>query len=67
MKKTPGPFSHKKNPIDLVRNGRKIGEATGGEYILNPSQVSKIKGLAGKNNKDGLHSYICSIIRKFEK
>ncbi len=67
MKKTPGPFSHKKNPIHLVRNGRKIAEATGGEYILNPTQMAKIKGYAAKNSKDKLHSYICSIIKKFEK
>jgi hypothetical protein len=40
--KTPGPFSHEINPIDLVRNGQKVGEATGNEYIVNPEQARKI-------------------------
>jgi hypothetical protein len=42
VKKTPGDFSHRTNPIDIVRHGAKIGEMTGGEYIINPSQASKI-------------------------
>ena len=42
MKVTPGEFSHKKNPIDIVREGAKIGEMTGGEYILNPEHAEKI-------------------------
>lgn len=42
VKKTPGAFSHKTNPIDIVREGAKIGEMTGGEYIINPSQAEKI-------------------------
>lgn len=39
---TNGDFSHSKNPIDIVQNGVKIGEATGGEYILNPTQAKKV-------------------------
>ena len=39
---TPGNFSHGSNPIDLVRNGVKIAEATGNEYIINPEQAKKI-------------------------
>lgn len=32
----PGPESHEANPIDMVApNGEKVGEATGGEIILN--------------------------------
>jgi len=42
MKVTPGEFSHKRNPIDIVREGAKIGEMTGGEYILNPEQAESI-------------------------
>lgn len=64
---TPGRFSHKYNPIDIMANGRKIAEATGGEYIFNPQQVSKIKRLVSKNDKTGLHSYVRSLIQKFEK
>lgn len=40
---TKGSFSHNSNPIDIVQNGVKVGEATGGEYILNPEQAAKIK------------------------
>ena len=64
---TPGRFSHKYNPIDIMANGRKIAEATGGEYIFNPKQVSTIKRLVSKNDKTGLHSYVRSLIQKFEK
>ena len=39
---TNGEFNHATNPIDIVQNGQKIGEATGNEYILNPTQASKI-------------------------
>lgn len=42
VKKTPGDFSHRTNPIDIMRKGAKIGEMTGGEYILNPQQAEKI-------------------------
>jgi hypothetical protein len=41
--KTPGEFSHKKNPIDIMKDGTKIGEMTGGEYILNPEQSDAIE------------------------
>jgi hypothetical protein len=42
--KTPGEFSHSKNPIDMVaKNGEKIGEVTGGEYIINPEQSDQIE------------------------
>lgn len=40
---TKGSFSHESNPIDIVQNGVKVAEATGGEYILNPEQAAKIK------------------------
>ena len=39
---TGGSFDHDSNPIHLVQNGQKVGEATGGEYILNPSQAKSI-------------------------
>ena len=39
---TKGSFSHAKNPINLVQDGKKVGEATGGEYILNPEQAAAV-------------------------
>lgn len=67
IEKSPGKFSHKKNPIDIVRNGNKIAEMTGGEYIFNPKQMSAIKSLVGSNDESKLHSYMKKIIRTFEK
>jgi hypothetical protein len=41
--KTKGEFSHKNNPLSLVdKQGNVVGEATGGEYILNPKQAKAI-------------------------
>ena len=38
-----GDFSHKTNPITMInKNGDVVGEATGGEYIVNPEQAKKI-------------------------
>ena len=40
----PGPESHEANPIDMIApNGEKVGEATGGEIILNSEQTDKIE------------------------
>lgn len=36
----PGPASHETNPIDMVdKNGDKVGEAMGGEFIINNDQA----------------------------
>lgn len=39
---TKGAFSHETNPIDIMQNGAKVGEMTGGEAILNPEQQKKV-------------------------
>lgn len=39
---TKGAFSHEKNPIDIMQEGAKVGEMTGGEAILNPKQQKKV-------------------------
>lgn len=67
IKKTPGEFSHETNPIDVVQNGEKIAEMTGGEYIFNPKQMAAIKKLVAANDGNKLHSYMKGIIKKFEK
>ena len=64
--KTPGEFSHDSNPIDLVKDGEKIGEATGGEYIFNPMQSKKMKELASKE-KSPLAKYVVGLLNKFDK
>lgn len=65
IKKTPGPFSHKANPIDIVAKGSKIGEMTGGEYILNPAQAAKMQSLASSQKKDALQKYVKTLFKTF--
>ena len=64
IKETPGEFSHDTNPIHLVRNGKKIGEATGGELIFNPEQSGKIEQLASEGDSP-LHKYLRTLFKKF--
>lgn len=63
--KTPGEFSHEKNPIDIVQNGDKIGEMTGGEGIVSPEDLGKLQQLAGKGDTE-LHKFVRSLISKLE-
>jgi len=58
VKKTPGEFSHGSNPIDVMQDGAKIGELTGGEYVLNPEQAKKIANQS---------KYAKMLFRKFDK
>ena len=55
---TGGKFDHKTNPIDIVRQGKKIGEMTGGEVILNPAQQKKL-------SKES--AYFRQLLKKFNK
>lgn len=55
---TEGEFNHSTNPIDLIQNGVKVGEATGNEVILNPTQAKKIA-------KES--SFARKLFKKFEK
>ena len=55
---TKGSFNHKSNPIDIVQKGKKVGEMTGGEVILNPSQQAKL-------SKES--AYFRNLLKKFNK
>ena len=55
---TDGAFDHASNPIDLVQNGQVVGEATGGEYILNPEQAAAIAKQS---------AFAKNLFKKFEK
>jgi hypothetical protein len=57
-KMTKGAFNHKTNPIDIVQAGKKVGEMTGGEVILNPEQQKRL-------SKES--AYFRSLIKKFNK
>ena len=57
--KIEGEFSHSTNPISLVdKDGNIVGEATGDEYILNPSQAKKIAKQS---------SFARSLFKRFER
>lgn len=61
--KTPGEFDHDENPIDIVQNGDKIGEMTGGEYIFNPKQAEELRKLSEKGDTK-LHKFIRTLLSK---
>tara|TARA_R110002096_G_scaffold408455_1_gene607560 strand:+ start:71 stop:904 length:834 start_codon:yes stop_codon:yes gene_type:complete len=63
VQKTPGAFSHSENPLDIMQDGAKIGEMTGGEYIFNPNQAKEMKKLASSGNTD-LHKFVKSLLNK---
>lgn len=65
-KVTPGEFSHETNPIDIVQEGTKIGEMTGGEYIFNPRQAKQMAREAKKGNSP-LHKFVRKTLNKFHK
>jgi hypothetical protein len=55
---TGGKFDHNTNPIDIIQQGRKVGEMTGGEVILNPQQQKKL-------SKES--AYFRQLLKKFNK
>tara|TARA_R100000458_G_C8276669_1_gene252010 strand:+ start:2813 stop:3835 length:1023 start_codon:yes stop_codon:yes gene_type:complete len=63
---TPGKFSHEENPIDIVQDGEKIGEATGNEAIIAPGDVEEIQSLIDKEDKDGLMSFLSALFTRFK-
>lgn len=66
LKETPGAFSHRKNPIDIMRRGAKIGEMTGGETIMNPEQTKKVEKLAANGDTE-LHRYLQKLFKRFNR
>lgn len=63
VQKTPGEFSHDDNPIDIVQEGAKIGEMTGGEYIFNPEQAEEMRKLS-KDGDTELHEFVRNLLNK---
>lgn len=56
-------FSHKRNPIHMIdKDGEKVGEMTGGEYILNPKHSGDIKKLVDKGDAYGLLDYLDNLL-----
>jgi len=56
-------FSHDENPIHMIdKDGEKVGEMTGGEYILNPKHSGDIKKLVEKGDAYGLLDYLDNLL-----
>jgi len=69
---SPGKFSHKENPIDLVQkrpSGRdeKIGEMTGGEIIMPPDDVEEFESLIADNDAKGVFNKLKGLFVKYEQ
>ena len=63
---TPDEFSHDTNKIDLVQDGEKIGEATGGELILPPDDVEAIRGALAEGDKDAAFELMNALVEKYD-
>ena len=63
VQKTPGEFDHDDNPIDIVQEGAKIGEMTGGEYIFNPEQAEEMRKLSEEGDTE-LHEFVRNLLNK---
>ena len=64
---TPGEFSHGTNPIDIVQEGEKIGEMTGGEVIMPNKNVNQLKDMLAAGNKEGVSNLMGRLINRWEK
>ena len=65
--KTPGEFSHKRNPLHVInQEGEKVAEVTGGEYVFNPEQSKRLLQLA-KQGDSPLHKFVMRLLQRFEK
>jgi hypothetical protein len=64
---TPGEFDHDSNPIDIVQDGEKIGEATGGELILPPDDVEAIRAALKKDDTESAINLMKKLVAKYDK
>jgi len=63
---TPGEFDHEGNPIDMVQDGEKIGEATGGELILPPNDVEEIRDALKDGDKNAAFELMEDLVAKYD-
>ena len=64
---TPGEFDHNTNPIDMVQDGEKIGEATGGELILPPKDVEEIRDALKDGDKNATFRLMEDLVAKYDE
>tara|TARA_R100000664_G_scaffold33545_2_gene50951 strand:- start:2329 stop:3639 length:1311 start_codon:yes stop_codon:yes gene_type:complete len=64
---SPGEENHDTNPIDLVQNGEKIGELTGGEFIVPSKDADMIAAFLEEGNTQDLFKLLMELVTKWKK
>lgn len=64
---SPGEEKHETNPIDLVRDGEKIGEMTGGEVIMPSKDVEVLESLLRKGDGESIMKLMATLMLKWSK
>ena len=63
---SPGEESHEKNPIDMVQDGMKIGELTGGEFIMPSKDADKVSEFK-EGDSEALFMLMDKLVTKWKK
>lgn len=64
---SPGEEEHATNPIDLVKDGKKIGEMTGGEVIMPSKNVEQLEVMLAQKNAGGVMELMARLMMKWNK
>jgi hypothetical protein len=64
---SPGEEEHSTNPIDLVKDGKKIGEMTGGEVIMPSKNVEQLEVMLAQKNAEGVMELMATLMMKWNK
>ena len=64
---SPGEEEHATNPIDLVKDGKKIGEMTGGEVIMPSKDVEVLEALLAKGDAGNIMKMMSALMVKWNK
>tara|TARA_R100001082_G_scaffold111085_2_gene93287 strand:- start:713 stop:1849 length:1137 start_codon:yes stop_codon:yes gene_type:complete len=64
---SPGEEKHETNPIDLVKDGKKIGEMTGGEVIMPSKDVEVLEALLKKGDSENIMKMMGVLMMKWNK
>jgi len=63
---TEGEFDHDSNPIDIVQDGEKKGEMTGGELIVPPHDVEDIRKALESGDAEQAMSLMKTLVAKYD-
>ena len=63
---SPGEESHEKNPIDMVQDGMKIGELTGGEFIMPSKDADKVSEFLKEGDSEALFMLMDKLVTKWK-